>query len=142
AAYAVSEDLFAYVQVAHGFKGGDFNGGALFGPAEANIVDPEYVRSAEAGVKGVVAEGRVSFDIAAFRYGFSDQQVSVLVPATRATLQQLSNAAKTKVIGLDIDVRARPVDALTLEARANLLDAEFTRFQFDPENPASDMAGN
>lgn len=142
AAYKVSDDLLAYVQIAHGFKGGDFNGGALFGPAEANIVNPEYVLSTEAGLKGVLADGRVSFDVAAFRYGFSDQQVSVLVPATRATLQQLSNAAKTRVTGLDIDLQARPVDALVLEARANILDAKFTRFQFDPENPGSDMAGN
>lgn len=142
ASYALSENLLAYVQVAHGFKGGDFNGGAVFGPAEANIVNPEYVLSTEAGLKGVAADGRVSFDIAAFRYGFSDQQVTVLVPATRATLQQLSNAAKTRVTGLDAEVEVRATDALVFEARANLLDAKFTRFVFDSENPASNLAGN
>lgn len=141
ASYEVSDNLLAYVQVVHGFKGGDFNGGALFGPAEANIVNPEYVLSTEAGLKGVAADGFVSFDIAAFRYGFSDQQVSVLVPASRATLQQLSNAAKTRVTGLDAEVQVRPSEALVFEARANLLDAQFTRFVFDSENPASNLAG-
>lgn len=141
ASYEVSENLLGYVQVAHGFKGGDFNGGALFGPAEANIVNPEYVLSTEAGLKGVAANGLVSFDLAAFRYGFSDQQVSVLVPASRATLQQLSNAAKTRVTGLDAEVQVHPTEALVFEARANLLDAQFTRFVFDSENPASNLAG-
>jgi len=50
-------------------------------------------------VKATTPDRRLSLDAAAFYYDFSNQQVSVLVPGSNATLQQLSNAAKTQVKG-------------------------------------------
>ncbi len=52
--YEVQPQVLIYAGVARGFKGGDFNGGALFAPTEANITGPEYVTSFEAGVKAVL----------------------------------------------------------------------------------------
>ena len=140
--YALTQEILTYGQVAHGFKGGDFNGGALFGPAEANIVDPEYVTSYEAGLKGTALNRRVNFDVSGFYYDFTNQQVAILVPGSHATLQQLSNAAKTASKGLDAALQVAPVDQLLLDASANVLDSKFSRFQTDPTNPATNFAGN
>jgi iron complex outermembrane receptor protein len=139
---AATETTLLYAGVARGFKGGDFNGGALFAPVEANISDPEFVTSYEAGLKATLAGGRVSVDASAFYYDFTDQQVSVLVPGSAATLQTLSNAAKTRSKGLELDIAAAPSERVLLQLRSGLLDAEFVRFQQDPGNPATNYAGN
>lgn len=142
ASYALVEGVHAYAGVAHGFKGGDFNGGALFAASEANISDPEFVTSYEAGLRGETPDHRFSFDAAGFYYDFTNQQVSVMVPGSNATLQTLSNAAKTRVQGLEAEVSASPADGLFLQLKTGVLDAKFVRFQLDPANPATNYAGN
>ncbi|MBY0510033.1 MAG: TonB-dependent receptor [Rhodospirillaceae bacterium] len=140
--YEAFDDILIYAGVAHGFKGGDFNGGALFSPLEANIVNPEYVTSYEIGVRGSTADKRLSFEAAGFYYDFTDQQVSVMIPGSAATLQTLSNAGKTRVKGLEAEVAFAPIDAMFLQLKTGLLDAEYVRFQLDPANPATNFAGN
>jgi iron complex outermembrane receptor protein len=140
--YEAFDDVLIYGGIAHGFKGGDFNGGALFAASEANISNPEYVTSYELGVRGATADRRLSFEAAGFYYDFTDQQVSVMIPGSAATLQTLSNAGKTRVKGLEAHVAATPVDAVFLQLKAGLLDAQYVRFQLDPANPATNFAGN
>lgn len=140
--YELTPDVLTYAGIAHGFKGGDFNGGALFAPAEANIVNPEYVTSYEIGLRGATPDKRLSFDVAGFYYDFTDQQVSAMVPGSNATLQSLSNAGKTRVKGLEAEISVIPVDSIFLQAKAGLLDAQFVRFQLDAANPATNYAGN
>ena len=140
--YEIQPQVMVYAGVARGFKGGDFNGGALFAPTEANITNPEYVTSFEAGVKGAVLDRRVGFDASAFYYDFSDQQVSILVPGSHATLQQLANAGKTGVKGIEGEITLRPADSLRIEARGAFTDARFVRFQRDAGDPTTNLAGN
>jgi iron complex outermembrane receptor protein len=140
--WKATTDVLLYAGGARGFKGGDFNGGALFAPAEANISNPEFVVSVEAGVKASSADRRVSVDASVFHYDFKDQQVSVLLPGTNATLQSLSNAAKTRSKGAEIDLTATPTDQAFLQLRAGVLDAQFIRFQQNPDDPRTNYAGN
>lgn len=140
--YEVIDDWFVYAGIARGFKGGDFNGGALFDPSEANLVNPEFVTSYEVGTKGQSRDLRYTFDISGFYYDFSNQQVGIFIPGSNATLQHLSNAAKTTVLGLEAAAAVRPLDNLFMELKVGLLDAEFKRFQLDPNDPATNYAGN
>lgn len=140
--YQATEDVLVYGGVAHGFKGGDFNGGALFAASEANISDPEYVTSYEVGLRGTTPDRRISLEAAAFYYDFTDQQVSVMIPGSSATLQTLSNAGKTRVKGLEANFAVMPTDNIFLQIKTGLLDAHYVRFQLDPSNPATNFAGN
>ncbi len=140
--YRLDGDALFYAGVARGFKGGDYNGGALFSPTEANIVDPEYVTSYEAGVKGTLADRRAAYSLAAFAYDFTDQQVSLIVPGSSGAFQSLSNAAKSRVRGVEGELSVTPTDAVFLQAKFGFLDAKFVRFQFDPANPATNYANN
>ncbi len=142
ASYDMSDSAMVYASFAHGFKGGDFNGGALFAPAEATIVNPEFLDSYEAGFKAALADRRVTVEGAVFHYDFKDQQVSQNVPGSTATLQRLTNAAKTRVYGAELAVTAQPTDALFLQGKAGVLDAKFKQFLLDPTNPATSLAGN
>jgi len=139
--YDITADILVYANYAHGFKGGDFNGGALFSPAEATIVDPEFVDSYELGLKATSADRRLALEGAVFYYAFKDQQVSQLVPGSLISLQSLTNAAKTRVYGAELEVSARPIPPLFLQVKAGVLDAKFARFLLDPSNPASTLAG-
>ena len=141
-AYDITPAVMVYANYAHGFKGGDFNGGALFAPAEATIVDPEFVDAYELGLKGVTPDRRLSVEGAVFAYDFKDQQVSQVVPGAVVSLQSLANAGKTRVYGAELTVDARPADALYLQAKAGLLDAKFKEFLLNPADPASSLAGN
>ena len=140
--YEFQPHMLVYGEVARGFKGGDFNGGALFSPTEANITNPEYVTSYEVGVKGATEDRRLGFDAAAFYYDFNDQQVSILVPGSHATLQQLANAGKTGVKGLEAGITLQPFEPLRIEASGSFVDARFVRFQSDAGDPTTNMAGN
>ena len=140
--YQGSANLLAYASVTRGFKGGDFNGGAMFSPVEANIVDPEYVTACEIGVKGALPEARLSYGLAGFIYDFTNQQIATLIPGSNGALQNLTNAAKSNIHGLEAEIGLTPIDALRLDVKAGYLDAEFKKFQLDPGNPATNYAGN
>lgn len=140
--YEISEDWLAYAGIARGFKGGDFNGGALFDPLEANLVNPEFVTSYEIGLRGQTRNQLFSVDLSGFYYDFTNQQVAVLVPGSNATLQSLSNAAKTRVFGVEAEAQLNPMENLSLELKMGLLDAKFKRFQLDASDPTTNFAGN
>ncbi len=141
-AYDITPALMIYANYAHGFKGGDFNGGALFAPAEATIVNPEFVDAYELGLKGTTSDRRLSFEGAVFAYDFKDQQVSQVVPGAVISLQSLTNAGRTRIYGAEFTIDAVPVDTVFLQAKAGLLDAKFKEFRLNPADPASSLAGN
>lgn len=141
-AYDVTPALMVYANYARGFKGGDFNGGALFAPAEATIVDPEFVDAYELGLKGMTPNRHLSFEGAVFAYDFKDQQVSQVVPGAVISLQNLANAGKTRVYGAEVALDAMPTDTVFLQAKAGWLDAKFKEFLLSPGNAASSLAGN
>ena len=140
--YNFTDEVLTYASVARGFKGGDYNGGALLNPAQSKIVDPEYVTAYEVGVKASALDGRLSFTGSAFFYDFTNQQVSVLVPGSGATLQSLANAAKSRVKGLEADITVTPIDHMLLQLKTGFLDAKFDRFALDATNPGLNYNGN
>jgi len=140
--YNVTDHVLAYASIARGFKGGDYNGGALLSPSQSMIVDPEYVTAYELGAKASTPDGRVNVAASAFLYDFTNQQVSVLLPGSGATLQSLANAAKSRVKGLEADVTVTPVDHMFLQVKTGFLDAKFQRFALDASNPGLNYDGN
>jgi outer membrane receptor protein involved in Fe transport len=69
----VSADSSAYVSLSRGYKAGGFNLGNV--PAEARAFDPEYLWSAESGLKAALFEGRGYVDAAVFYQWRKDLQV-------------------------------------------------------------------
>jgi iron complex outermembrane recepter protein len=141
--YAISDDVMAFVGFARGFKGGEFNGGALFSPAEANLVNPETVDSIELGVKSEWWDGRFRANVTAFHMDYQDQQVFILGLGASVPLQTLSNAGASTSQGVEFEFELRPTDGLTLGLTGAYLNAEFDEFIRDPFNPTgSNLAGN
>nr|MDJ0657008.1 TonB-dependent receptor [Xanthomonadales bacterium] len=117
--YRSSEDLMIYGSVTEGFKSGGWN--AFDGSPS---FEPEEVTSFEVGFKSDLSDGRVRLNGSAFYYDYTDLQVSTFQNGLTVT----TNAADATVRGFELELSARPVDPLLVNASLGYLDAEFDTF--------------
>ena len=117
--YQVNSDVLTYAKVAHGFKSGAINLGAVQGEA----VKPETVTSFEVGTKISFLDKRASLAAALFTSRYKDMQVVQIGVAPI-----LGNASGAKINGLELEALVKPVPALTLGASIGLMDPKYTEF--------------
>lgn len=137
--YNLTDEVTTYVTFARGFKGGEFNGGALFGVGEATLTDPEFVNSWELGLKGNFFDNRVALNIAYFHTSAKDLQVFSLDPNAAVPTQTLTNAGEATLEGIEIDGHWYISDNLMFKGGIGLLDATYDKFQ---ANATTSYAGN
>ena len=134
--YQANDSLLVYASAARGFKSGAINLGALTSP-----VKPETVDNFEAGLKSSFLDHHVRLNLAAFTSNYRDLQVLQI----GALNQILSNAARARISGIELEATVKPVGALTLTANASLLDAKYREFVTDDIRHgllAVDVSGN
>jgi outer membrane receptor protein involved in Fe transport len=120
----VTSDIIIYASIGSGFRSGGFNRGDL------PNYEPETLISYEVGSKGVIADGKFSYEVAAFHSDYKDMLRRGLVfnPATGATDQLVSNIGKGEVNGVEAGLTWHPLRQLTLNTTATYyLDSEITR---------------
>ncbi|HYL00433.1 MAG TPA: TonB-dependent receptor [Steroidobacteraceae bacterium] len=129
-----SDELIVYADFRNAFKPSALDFGPDYQPA---VLLPETARSYEAGLKGVAADGRLTWQAQAFRVDFSN-----LVVATESG--SLTNAAGERLQGAELESRYALTRDLTLAANYSYHDAHFTRYQFFDANAGAyvDVAGN
>ena len=130
-AYKLGSDINTYVKLTRGFKAGGFDTTA------ASTSDPgdrsfgaENVLAYEAGVKTILAGGKVRVNAAAFRMDYRDKQEQFFDGAT----QKVDNAAKAKVQGVEVELTAKPTASLLLAASAGYQDARYKAYQDNTGN--------
>jgi iron complex outermembrane receptor protein len=130
--YDFTSDVMGYASITRGFKSGGFN--LLAGQLP---YDPEYVWAYELGLKSRLADGRVTANIGAFYYDYSDLQVGKVVNLSATVV----NAAKATIQGMEAEVRAAVGMGVELNAGLSWLDATYDEFVTeDPGYPGA--AGN
>lgn len=108
-AWEASDNINVYARFAQGSSSGGFNGetNVFAAPTSAcpsgatelcNPYRPEQVDSYEVGVKTKLADGRVIFNVAAFRSEHKDMQLSVFT-ATTGAASIIRNAAGARIRG-------------------------------------------
>lgn len=158
-AYSVdlSDDHLVYGSVQTAYKSGGFNDGdgrATSSDIVANGLfsyDPEVLTAYELGSKNLWRGGRLLANFALFHYDYQDQQFSTVrqTPAG-GRLLLTTNAADSKIDGLEIDSSVLFGKGFRFDASGLFMNAEFdefntfdTRVDFDPNNlPRIDLAGN
>jgi outer membrane receptor protein involved in Fe transport len=127
-------ELIVYADFRNAFKPSALDFGPDYQPA---VLLPETARSYEAGLKGVAADGRLTWQADAFRLDFSN-----LVVSTESGF--LTNAAGERLQGVDLEARGAIGRDLTLAANYSYHDAHFTQYQFFDANAGAyvDVAGN
>lgn len=97
-----------------------------FGPDNTpGILNPETAKSYEAGIKGVLADGRLSFEAGVFLLDFRN----LVVATTDAAGDQiLQNAGGERLQGFELEGRWRLADDLSLQGAFSWHDARFTHY--------------
>lgn len=134
--YRWSDDLLTYVQFATGFKGGGINPRPFF-PSQAVPYQPEEVKTYEAGFKSDLLGRRVRLNVAGFYSDYSNMQLVVnqcdaISPFPGAPCTQTTNAASSKLWGVEIETTIEPIDGLTIDGAASFID-----FEYDEVDPAT-----
>ncbi len=98
----IGENSLAYAKLSHGFKAGGFGSSGCPDP-----YSPEQINAYEAGLKNKFFDDRLVLNLAGFYYKYSDMQVTsiTLVPGTTVTIENIENAAKSTIYGMDTDFK-------------------------------------
>ncbi len=109
-----------------------------FGPeAEADILEPETARSYEIGAKGQLLDGRLEFEVSAFRMDFENLIISVDEDGQPG----LANGGKQRFKGEEIEVRYRLFPDLRAVATYARHSSKFIDFVQDFDGVLTQLAG-
>jgi iron complex outermembrane recepter protein len=133
--YELPSGTLVYASVNRGYRGGSFNGAAYSDPSEVTSVNPERLDAVEAGIKSQFWDNRIRVNAAAFYYDYRNQQ---FLDVTPEVFQVLVNAPRSELWGGEVELKARPVEALMLNASVSYLHARFKKVSLRGEN----LAGN
>ncbi len=139
-----TEDIHLYATYTRGYHSGGTNDPA-FAPANRINYEPEFLTNYEIGMKGRVADGLVSYSVAAFLMNWTNQQINRPSPINPVR-SYIENAGKSRIKGVEGSVQANLVDGLTLNAAISVLDAKFVDY-LDPNSAlvfgiSPDLSGN
>lgn len=130
----ITPDVLIYGSWSRGFNAGFFNQIAPLGFNDvANpVVKPEEIEAYEIGIKSDLFDRHLRVNVAAFYYDYANLQQQIYQFGSITTL----NAASAEIMGVDLDIVARPMRDLTLSFSANYLDSEYQSY---PEAPNYDF---
>ncbi|MNL10340.1 Pesticin receptor precursor [compost metagenome] len=126
--YKVSDDVLAYVSVSRGFKSGGFDGRSN-DAAGAAPFDPETLWAYEGGVKSTWFDRRLTANAAVFWNDYTDLQLSSFTSDGAGGFAALfTNAGAATIRGAELELVARPIRPLTLNATISYLDARYDEY--------------
>lgn len=131
----LARDVMIFGQFARGYRSSAFNGGALTNAADLNVANPEKLDAYEVGLKSQWFDRRLTFNVSGFLYNFSNQQFINLVGINN---QQLVNAGRSRIKGLEFELVAHPTDRLSFNAGLGLLDGKYKKLVLN----GVDLSGN
>ena len=113
ALYEINPDINVYARVAKGYRAPAIQGRILF-TRDVTTADSENTMSYEAGVKTVLFDRRLRFNLTGYYFKTKDLQLSAVGGNTNANL--LLNADAVKGHGFEAELEARPLAGLTMTA--------------------------
>lgn len=135
--YRINDRQLAYVKLSKGYKAGGVNVYSC-----NNTYEPEQVESYELGYKSTLLDGSLVVNATAFRYDYTNFQVSQLVNTTLIT----TNASSAIVDGLELEAFWAPDHHWRVNASYAYIHARYDEFMnVDGLNPAAglqDLSGN
>jgi iron complex outermembrane receptor protein len=134
--YKFNDDVMAYAQWQQGLRSGGFNGRAntqgAVGPFGTETVD-----AYEIGLKTTLADGKLRFNLAAFRNDYSDVQTGTQGEIRNAAGDVIGfqsivvNAASERIDGFELEANWAVSKEFTINFNAGWLDARYTDYVAD-----------
>jgi iron complex outermembrane receptor protein len=109
----INQDVNVYARIAKGYRAPSLQGRILF-DRDVSMADSETTMSYEAGIKTVLFDRRLRFNLTGYFFKTKDLQLSAVGGATNANL--LLNADAVKGSGFEAELEARPLTGLSLTA--------------------------
>jgi iron complex outermembrane receptor protein len=130
----LADNVMAYASLSTGYKGQGFDISTGFNPGRAaKPVRPETSKAYELGLKSRILENRVQLNVTGFLTDFTDFQAQGGVTQPDGTIvPQLSNVGSLRSKGVEVEVSAKPVRALRIDASAAYTDATIREFTNAP----------
>jgi iron complex outermembrane receptor protein len=135
--YRVTDRTNAYFTFSEGFKSGAFNTVSF----QATPVDPEKVKSYEAGIKSNISAD-LTLNGAFFFYDYTGLQIPTIQQVGAAYVQTLRNAATAKIHGLEINGAWNVTREFSLNFGGTYLHARYTHFPNAVINVPTGVGGN
>jgi len=142
----LNPDINVYARVAKGYRAPSIQGRVAFG-RELSVADSETTMSYEAGIKTVLFDRKLRFNLTGYFFNTNDLQLSAVGGTNNFT--SLLNADKVRGKGVEAELEARPVQGLSLTAGLSYNDTEIDDDQLfvagcgapctvlDPQRPGS-----
>ena len=132
--YNANASLNIYAKYARGYKTGGYNIRASSIARFNEGFGPETLDSFELGIKSSWLDNHLQANLALFRSNYKDIQTNIQSDPTNVAITDVFNAGKARIQGFELDLIAKPIDALTLSVNYAYLDAKFQQIL--------DQAGN
>lgn len=129
--YDITDDAMVYLLYSRGYRGGGFNGRPATLNAATVPYDPETLDNFEIGFKSQFLDNRVRLNGAVYMMKYKDMQQDLDVPAPGTSTgreNRTINASKADLNGAELELTAKPIDALTLTGNIGYLDAKYKDF--------------
>lgn len=136
--YKFNPDHMVYASYSTGFKAGGFDLNSPTVSGELSPYQPETVKAIEIGSKNRFLDGRMTFNLAAFRYDYENMQTFRLTAFGPRT----DNAASSSIEGFEAELALRPTEAFSIDASFGYLDAKYDDFFLAIPPPGVNLAGN
>ncbi|MEP2990540.1 MAG: TonB-dependent receptor [Parasphingorhabdus sp.] len=135
--YGLTDDLNFYANWGIGFKSGGFNnqGAATIVDQNFNqfigtnvlindIFRKETSSAFEAGIKGSIADGRITFDLAGYYTDVDDMQFFEFFVGAFGLLRVVSNIDEVELYGLEFNANAEIVEGWNIFGSVNVTESE------------------
>jgi iron complex outermembrane receptor protein len=133
-----------YGSISTGFKGGGTNP-RPFNDEQVLAFDPEELTAYEVGAKSDWFDRRLRLNVSTFLNKYKDIQVGLLScptpdPAKSVPCALPANVGNADIKGVEVEIEARPVDGLTLDASFSTLRFKYTSFSQNVGIPVGSSA--
>ena len=120
--YKFSADLMLYARLASAFIGGGENFDA--GPGVPPVFGPEKTKNYEIGLKGIVVDNALSFDVSLYTINFIGLQNEFYNNTSK--LSYTANAGAAVSRGIELTTHANPASNTNIDAWVVISDAHLT----------------
>lgn len=126
--YKASRNVSLYAKYSEGFKAGGFDAVELTGVPDRLTYAPETVKAFEAGIKSVLFNRTVSFNLSIFRSVYKDLQQSVTQFTETSAFITVANVGGLITKGVEAELVWQPNDRFKFGADFAVLDTAYRNY--------------
>ena len=128
--YDLSDGVMFYGTYSEGFRRGGANAAkprSIFGRAPYDEFSSDLVKNYEIGTKTTLADGRVQFNVTAYRMVWEDMQIEAEDPTPNLFTLGILNFPEAEITGVEAFLNWLPADGWNVAANAGFNNAELSK---------------